>query len=104
MDKTDGEPGSLWKNPVLYVTFPFFACVVSGPGFFKLTFYLSWRAYSFPLAAITLASVQLYHSTGAIVYKNLIIITMVLLAITVGLLVFFTIAHIVKKNICIEEA
>lgn len=71
--------------------------------FIKLKFYLSWWAYSFPLAAITLASVQMYRSTGSSSYKIPAVFTMVLLAITIGILLFFTIVHIAKKNICVEE-
>ena len=71
--------------------------------FFKLRFYLSWWAYSFPLSAITLAAVQMYHLSKLGFYRYLALFSLFLLAGTVGILLYFTAVHIVKKDICVEE-
>jgi tellurite resistance protein len=36
--------------------------------FAKLSFFLSWWAYSFPLAVITIASLLMYEQTSAVAY------------------------------------
>jgi tellurite resistance protein len=72
--------------------------------FFKIRFFLSWWAYSFPLAAITLASIQMYHFTHTVFYRNLIIFNLSLVSIVIVLLSGVTIVNIVRKNICIEES
>ncbi|MBN1602940.1 MAG: SLAC1 anion channel family protein [Chitinispirillaceae bacterium] len=72
--------------------------------FLKIQFFLSWWAYSFPLAAITLASIQMYHFAGTVFYRNLIFFNLSLLVVAVVLLSIITIVNIVRKKICVEES
>lgn len=71
--------------------------------FFKIRFYLSWWAYSFPLSAITLAAVQMYHLSHLNIFRYLAFFTLILLAATIGILLVFTGVHIARKDICLEE-
>jgi tellurite resistance protein len=71
--------------------------------FMKLKFFISWWAFTFPLAAITIASMLAYDKTSIALYSY---ISYALIAITtsvVGLVSFKTIKHILKKEICIQE-
>lgn len=71
--------------------------------FAKLGFYLSWWAYSFPVAAITIASLSMYEQTNAGPY--LFIGSGLLLVLTgiVVLLLVRTAAAIRKHGICVPE-
>ncbi len=69
----------------------------------KAVFYLSWWAYSFPVAAMTIASIVMFHLTDLVFFK---VAGYTLLAILTGIIVFLlgkTIDSIRKKQICVEE-
>jgi len=71
--------------------------------FFKIKFYLSWWAYSFPMAAFTLANVLMFHETGKIFWKYSAVTLWWFLWMIILLLLYKTVLNIVAKNICIEE-
>ncbi len=71
--------------------------------FKKIKYYLSWWAYSFPLASISIAATLMYHQSGFIFYKYLYICLLIILSILIILLSYKTILNIIRKNICIEE-
>jgi tellurite resistance protein len=69
--------------------------------FMKLKFFISWWAFTFPLAAVTISSLLAYHVTGKSIYfvlsQGLIIITTIVIAY-----VFYrTLRH--SNEICIPE-
>lgn len=87
---------------VLYGAALFFTLLLFSQAkrFLRLPFFLSWWAYSFPIAAITLASYAMFEMTGIAMYywignSLLVILTLVLL-----ILLFNTIKAILKGNIC----
>lgn len=69
----------------------------------KINFYLSWWAYSFPLAAKTLASVVMLHMTGETLYRNIALFEFGLLSLVILMLVFVTLKAIVNAEICVED-
>jgi len=69
----------------------------------KIKYYLSWWAYSFPLAAISIASALMYHETQLIIYKYIFLILLVSLISVIVLLLFKTAIAILNRQICIEE-
>ena len=71
--------------------------------FSKIKFYLSWWAYSFPIASMTIASVLMYHVTKLIFYKYITIILLVMLVLLIIVLIPKTINGILKHELCIEE-
>ena len=71
--------------------------------FIRIKFYLSWWAYSFPLAAITLSSVQMYHFNESGFYRNMIVFKVALLSVIIIALSYLTIRNIIYKRICVEE-
>jgi tellurite resistance protein len=71
--------------------------------FFKTKFFLSWWAYSFPVAALSIASAVLVHHTniagfGMIGKGALFVLTAIIL-----ILVVQTVYAIRRKEICVEE-
>lgn len=71
--------------------------------FSKLRFFLSWWAYSFPMAAITIASTLMYHSTQVEGFKFLAIAFFIILVALISVLLIRTGIAILNKEICIEE-
>lgn len=69
----------------------------------RVKFYLSWWAYSFPLAAHTLATLVMFHLTHAGLYKNLALAEAGLLALIVALLIIRTIRAASRAELCVEE-
>ncbi|MBO8154805.1 SLAC1 anion channel family protein [Thermovirga sp.] len=71
--------------------------------FSKIKFYLSWWAYSFPLAAVDLATILYYHKSG---YQPLYYMALMFFAALIGIVVFLgwlTIKHVLTGEICVEE-
>jgi len=69
----------------------------------KIKYYLSWWAYSFPLAAISIATALMYNETKIIVYKYIFFVLFISLVLLILLLLFKTISAIINRKICIEE-
>lgn len=71
--------------------------------FINLPFFLSWWAYSFPIAAITIATLVMYESTQKLGFMWLGGLLLVLITFLVGLLLVRTGLAIQNKEICAEE-
>jgi tellurite resistance protein len=71
--------------------------------FSKIKFYLSWWAYSFPMAAITVATILIYHETQFIFFKYLLFILLTMLVAIMFYLTGKTLVAIKNKEICVEE-
>jgi tellurite resistance protein len=89
---------------LLFMTYFFIALlVVMYKSFTQLRFFMSWWAFTFPLAASTIASAVAFQVTHFLFFK---IIAWVLLfvAITAILIVaWYTIVNIRKGEICVKE-
>jgi len=94
-----------WFAHLLYyfALFLFILIVSEWKLFLKSSFYLSWWAYTFPLAAIFLATIQIHHITEFIVFKILAGFFIIVLSIFIILLSKLTIDSIKRKTICIED-
>ncbi|MGM0628814.1 MAG: SLAC1 anion channel family protein [Patescibacteria group bacterium] len=71
--------------------------------FGRIKYYLSWWAYSFPMTAITIASILMFHETDIEVFKYLSWLFFVIVNIIIVILLTKTVVAISKKEICIEE-
>ncbi len=69
----------------------------------KIKFYLSWWAYSFPISAMAIATMLMYHMTEITVFKYSAYVLIALLILVVLILIPKTIGAVVKGEICIEE-
>ncbi len=69
----------------------------------KIKFYLSWWAYSFPLAAAAISNALMYEITNQTVYKNIFAAILLLLILLIVVLSVKTTRAIYLKEICIEE-
>ena len=73
--------------------------------FYKIKFFISWWAFTFPMAALTMAIITAYEKTEFAypLYKCLGIISLIMTSILVLVVLIRTIIAIGKKEICIDE-
>lgn len=90
---------------VLFHTAAFIAMLLALqlPRFARLKFFLSWWAYSFPLAALTIATLLMFHATGVGFFKNVSWLLLGLLCAVIALLLALTARAIARNEICTPE-
>jgi tellurite resistance protein len=71
--------------------------------FTGLKFFLSWWAYSFPMAAITVATFVMYTNLNCVWFKGGAVLLLTVLTLIIAMLVGKTISAIARKEICVEE-
>jgi tellurite resistance protein len=71
--------------------------------FMGLKFFISWWAFTFPLAAITIASMLIYHKTAIAVYSYFSYLFMTMTTLVVIIVAYKTIQNMRHKEICIQE-
>lgn len=71
--------------------------------FLKLDFYLSWWAYSFPSAAVTIATLIMYEQLQLSFFLGLAVVLMVLLTLLILVLAGKTIQGVRRRTICVED-
>jgi tellurite resistance protein len=72
--------------------------------FLRLRFYLSSWAYTFPLAAVTIATLMMARQTGGTGFEWLGSILLAVLTLVVAALVVRTAVAIARREICVEES
>lgn len=90
---------------VLYFSGLFFTLLlfVQVRWFIRLRFYLSWWAYSFPLAAITAATLSMFHYTAESGFLHLSGILLGTTTSVIAGLLARTFIGVLRKEICLEE-
>ncbi|ADZ71327.1 SLAC1 anion channel family protein [Polymorphum gilvum] len=71
--------------------------------FARLEFFLSWWAYSFPMAAITVATVAMAQRTGLAFFSGLAMVLLALVSLLILLLVARTAQGVARRGICVDE-
>jgi len=71
--------------------------------FARLKFFLSWWAYSFPLAAITIATLIMYHHLGSPMYLRLSGLLLGIVSVVIIGLIGRTLLAVFRREICVEE-
>jgi tellurite resistance protein len=70
--------------------------------FIRLKFFLSWWAYSFPLAAVTIATFIMAKETGVALYSWLGGGLLALLSLVIGILLWRTGVAVLRREVCVE--
>ncbi len=70
--------------------------------FARLKFFLSWWAYSFPLAAMTIATLIMAEDTGIAFYERLAIVLLAVLTLVVTALSARTLLAVARREVCVE--
>jgi tellurite resistance protein len=73
------------------------------PKFTKIKFFMSWWAYSFPLAASTIAALTMYHYNPSPTLYYLSIALLTLASAVITLLFIRTLIALKRREICIPE-
>jgi tellurite resistance protein len=71
--------------------------------FLRLRFFLSWWAYSFPLAAMTIATLIMAKATGLAFYGWLGIGLLAVLTLVIAMLLARTALAVARREICIDD-
>ncbi len=71
--------------------------------FTKIKYYLSWWAFSFPISALSIATMLMLHKTNLSFFKYVAYFGFGILNVLIVILIFQTIRYMIKKEICIEE-
>jgi len=71
--------------------------------FLNLKFFISWWAFTFPVTAVTIASMLAYKITNIVVYKYFGYIFMITALLIILFVAIRTVQHIFQGKICIEE-
>lgn len=71
--------------------------------FLKIQFFISWWAFTFPMAAVTLSTILMYELTKNSTFEILAYVLTALTTLIVLLVAFKTVQHMFKKEICIME-
>jgi tellurite resistance protein len=87
-------------NFALFLTLLLFS---QWPRFIGLPFFMSWWAYSFPIAAMSIASMVMSHISGHIFYGYLGLTLLILLSVLVCVLLMKTIKAAGQGNICKQD-
>ncbi|MCU7940008.1 MAG: SLAC1 anion channel family protein [gamma proteobacterium symbiont of Bathyaustriella thionipta] len=90
---------------ILYFAALFFTLLVFTQfrKFSKLQFFLSWWAYSFPMAAISIATMVMYQKTDNIIFSVIGISLLTILTLFISMLIIKTSKAIMDQQICVEE-
>ncbi|HCJ11766.1 MAG: C4-dicarboxylate ABC transporter [Verrucomicrobia bacterium GWF2_51_19] len=83
--------------------FLFALALIQLPRLLKIRFFLSWWAYSFPLAAITLAILRMFTITKQAFFLYFAMGTYALLVAILCLLIYKTIRGILHHSLCVED-
>jgi len=71
--------------------------------FKKIKFFISWWAYTFPLDAITIASLLMYHQTHWVFFKYLTTFFLILACLVILVVLYQTILAALRHEICVPE-
>lgn len=90
---------------VLFYAALFFAALVLSlyRTFVGIPFFLSWWAYSFPIAAFAIASMLMYRQVQTVFFLILSALTLALLSAAITVLVCKTLAAVKNKRICVPD-
>ncbi len=90
---------------VLYYAALFFTILLIAQlrWFTRLGFFLSWWAYSFPLAAITIATLTMFQHTGDPLFLRLSGIFLAIASVVIAALFIRTCLAVARREICVAE-
>ena len=100
MFKTFDTFASFVFNLGLFFTF---LLIFMYKNFTKLKFFISWWAFTFPLAAVTISSMLAFKVTHITIYSYFSYFFIAATTIVVGIVAVRTIEHMIKKEICVQE-
>ncbi len=87
-----------------YIALFFFLLLISQINiFYKIKYYLSWWAYSYPMSSITVASIMMFEQTGLPFFKYLSLAFFAILVFLIILLTTKTIFPLFQRKLYVES-
>jgi tellurite resistance protein len=80
-----------------------FTLIFMYKNFMKLKFFISWWAFTFPVAAVAISSILAYKESGIYLYSIFAQIFTIMTFLIVAFVAHRTVSHMLKKEICINE-
>ncbi len=71
--------------------------------FIKIKFFISWWAFVFPLAAMGIAAMLMYHQTGDLLLLILSYTMIFVTSVVILIVLYQTVLHVRREEICIQE-
>ena len=71
--------------------------------FLKIKFFISWWAFVFPLAAMAISSMLMYHQMKDITLYALSLTMVIVTTVVIAIVIYQTLLHIQKGEICVQE-
>ena len=71
--------------------------------FLKIKFFISWWAFVFPLAAMAISSMLMYHQVNDITLYALSLTMVIVTTVVIVIVIYQTLLHIQKGEICVQE-
>ncbi len=101
--KLSGEIDSFARILYYFGLFVFVLMIPQIKMLSRIKYYLSWWAYTFPMAALTISTILMYHQNHIGFFKYLALVLLILLSFVAIILTGMTIIAIKKRRICIED-
>lgn len=98
-----GSLGEAGRILYFIALFFFILVVIQAKFFLRCKFFLSWWAYSFPVAALTIATLLMAKESNAPFYSWLATGLLAALTLLIVTLLILTVKAIIGKTICTEE-
>lgn len=71
--------------------------------FVKIKFFISWWAFVFPLAAMAISTMLMYHETKDVVLRGLSYAMVAVTSVVIAVVAYQTVLHIKRGEICVQE-
>ncbi|MBP1680466.1 MAG: Tellurite resistance protein TehA [Proteobacteria bacterium] len=71
--------------------------------FVKIKFFISWWAFVFPLAAMAISSMLMYHETKDATLLALSYVMVTVTTVVIAIVIYQTVTHMRKGEICVQE-
>jgi len=71
--------------------------------FVKIKFFISWWAFVFPLAAMAISTMLMYHETKDLILWGLSYAMIAVTSIVIAVVAYQTILHMQRGEICVQE-
>jgi len=95
---------NIFGNMLYYIAaFLFILIMFQGRRLFRLKFDIPWWAYSFPLDALVIATLLMYHKTGGAFYRYSSWAVFIFLNLIILMLISKTFTAVKQKLLCIDE-
>lgn len=71
--------------------------------FIKIKFFISWWAFVFPLAAMSISSMLMYHETKDSMLLALSYVMVAVTTVVITIVLYQTVSHMLKGEVCVQE-